>query len=592
MPPLAGVPPPKTASAFTRALEEYIDSRPGNSKTPQFIRDIQQQRQNGVRLDSNAVKQAIVQLERESSDRTATRRMRKILNPVVTVLTTYAGVIDTLCQADPMPTALIWGCLKATISASTRFLDLYDKISDQLASLNTHITILTAYEELFGESLTMQELLQSSYVDIIRFWRRVEKECKRCIANRMARAIASFSTTKLDQIISAIDQNAQRIHLLIPIVQERIDSGEREDAARERQLAGLARDEQKLFWEIQAEEMKRQNEERKYARKRDVGVWLLAGAPQVNESNHRHQEQNSQCRSPDTCTWLLNEKTFIEWIKPSFVAPMLWVKADPGIGKSVLTAFAIQEAQQRHSGIAATCFQYYTFDEEFSSLQVFRALAEQLVNVLWEQTGDTLEEVHALTQKTATSTRVDDLKMLLRQLCQQLEPTYIFLDGLDNECDHGPRWYQLKQVLDFFLQVATCENLSIKVWCSSQARTSIDDVLQLFPSLTVTPDLNSRDIQRYLERKIPELDDLEIEEDYKQLIAKDLGLRADGCFLWASLMLESITRASSLQAIKEQINEGLPLGYEAYYIEKLASIDTADRRLVSYVQYGSDDGLS
>jgi hypothetical protein len=577
----ASAPPQDPASPFSRALDQYLDSRQKKSKTPNFIQEIQQRQRNGDALNQNAVKQAMVQLERDSSDRVATSRMRRILGPVVSVLNTYACVIDTFCQADPMPTAIIWGCLKAAIQCSSRFLDLYDKISDQLGHLKTHIEVLTAYEELFGESSTMQELLQNSYVDIIRFWRRVEKECTRCIANRMSRAIASFSVKKLDDIIANIDKNAERITLLVPVVQERSARGEREDAAEERRLAGMARDEAKLLYEMHAEELKKRNEERKRARKTDLGRWLLGGASQVNESNHRHQEQNTRCRNTNTCAWILNEELFINWLNPTASSPVLWVKAAPGVGKSILTAYAIEETQTSSQDTVATCFQYYSFDEEFSALQVLRALTEQLSNQLWEQTGDIPEDIHALTQKTTTSSKTADVENALRETIKHMKITYVFLDGLDEECDNGPRWRQLKHVLDFLTNLVMYEKLPIKIWCSSQPRTCVDSELQLYPTLQVTPDLNKRDIERFLKDRIGVLDDLELDEGYQNVLLADLRSRADGCFLWASLMLDSISNASSLQAIQEYINDGLPKDYERYYMKKLESIAAKDRALAS-----------
>jgi DNA-directed RNA polymerase specialized sigma24 family protein len=60
----------------------------------------------------------------------------------------------------------------------------------------------------------------------------------------------------LDAIIKDIEKNADRVSKLVPIVQERVQKGEREDAAEERRLAGIARDQQSAFIEQQLEEMK------------------------------------------------------------------------------------------------------------------------------------------------------------------------------------------------------------------------------------------------------------------------------------------------------------------------------------------------
>ena len=163
--------------------------------------------------------------------------------------------------------------------SSKRFLALYETIKDQLGRLKRHLECLTEYEELYGESGIMQELLQLSYINVIRFWCRVEKECTRCskfnmargknsipthaVANRMGRALASFSTSKLDGIVERIEQNSSDISKLIPIVQERVLRGEREDAVEERRLAGIARAEQSAFF-------RQQQEERKLEKKRMV----------------------------------------------------------------------------------------------------------------------------------------------------------------------------------------------------------------------------------------------------------------------------------------------------------------------------------
>jgi DNA-directed RNA polymerase specialized sigma24 family protein len=72
----------------------------------------------------------------------------------------------------------------------------------------------------------------------------------------MGRALSSFSTSKLDGIIKDIERNAERVSQLVPVVQERLQRGERENAAEERRLAGIARDQQTAFIEQQLEELK------------------------------------------------------------------------------------------------------------------------------------------------------------------------------------------------------------------------------------------------------------------------------------------------------------------------------------------------
>ncbi len=92
------------------------------------------------------------------------------------------------------------------------------------------------------------------------------------VANRIGRSLASFSTSKLDGIITSIEKTADNVSRLVPMVQERLQRGERENQAEERRLAGLARDEQSAFFEQHLEELRLRNIERK---SRDCSIHLL-----------------------------------------------------------------------------------------------------------------------------------------------------------------------------------------------------------------------------------------------------------------------------------------------------------------------------
>jgi len=47
-------------------------------------------------------------------------------------------------------------------------------------SMTAQLQRLSFYDEIYGDSLLMQELLFSSYKNVFRFWSRVDKECDRC----------------------------------------------------------------------------------------------------------------------------------------------------------------------------------------------------------------------------------------------------------------------------------------------------------------------------------------------------------------------------------------------------------------------------
>ncbi|KAJ0413954.1 hypothetical protein BJY00DRAFT_319313 [Aspergillus carlsbadensis] len=573
--------PTSAPSAFSRALDEYIKSRPAKSKTPQFIQTLQAQQRAGQTLNGTVIKKEIVQLERDATDRKAAQVARKVLKPVVDMLSAYTGVLDTLVQVDPMPTAIIWGALRAVIQSSSRFLKLYEEISEQIEALRTHIETLTGYEELFGDSSAMRELLETSYIGIFRFWRRVEKECNRSVANRMLRAVGPFSTTKLDEIISSIGKTADDMSRLIPIVKERVDRNERENAAEERRLAGIAREDQKVLFQMYEEDLRKRNEERKQQRQRDVRDWLRFGDALLNESNYRHQDYKRRARSPGTCEWLLDSEMWKNWVDLKNLASQLSIRAAPGVGKSVLAAYAVESLPKLSPDGSAVIFQYFTFDDEFPALLVYRCLAEQLANRLGKLTGDMPEDIHCFTQLGATSARGEDVKTVIRMLVERLPATYVVLDGLDEMCETQPRQQELCDVVDFLQELASAQPENLRLWLSSQSRTCLDSRLKSMPSIEVTKNVNSQDIEKYLSTSIVDLDSLDLDEGYKNLILQELRDKADGCFLWASLMLQSMSNAITLQMVQQLINDGLPQNYERYYQRKMDSIEPSVRGFVS-----------
>ncbi|KAI9647061.1 hypothetical protein NHQ30_005063 [Ciborinia camelliae] len=314
-------------------------------------------------------------------------------------------------------------------------------------------------------------------------------------------------------------------------------------------------------------------------RQKDVRNWLR-GHSTLNESNFRRQEQYLKRRSPDTCSWLLSHDKFEDWKKPDAKSSVLWVKAAPGAGKSVLCSYAIQKTSEANSPVCSL-YQYYSFDEVFSSLQVYCSIAEQLANRLWTYLEDMPEDIHAFTQRTTTASMTEDVKTFIRMALSRLPTSYLFLDGLDEECDAGPRWEAMNDALEFFIELAGDSAYKFKLWCSSQDRADLNRRFKDCAVIEITKDINSADIELYLSKSILKLDSLDLDEGYQNLILQDLRQKADGCFLWASLMLDSVSSAVTLSAVQSQVQDGLPKDYENYYQNKIDKIEASEKIFVS-----------
>ena len=245
----------------------------------------------------------------------------------------------------------------------------------------------------------------------------------------------------------------------------------------------------------------------------------------------------------------------------------------------MVCAYAIQQVVQLSS--CCSIRQYYTFDEEFSALQVYRSLAEQLADYIWTQLDDMPEEIHEYTQRSATSSSKEDVKMVIYLLLGKAPLTYVFLDGLDEECDNEKRWRELEQVLDFFTEISVTDGSRLRLWCSGQDRANLRKKLETFNLIEVNKSLNEGDIKVCLTERISSLETQEIDPGYRSLILKDLLYKADGRFLWASLMLDLIVDASTLNGVQQLVQQGLPEDYGIYYERKIRSVDKSQKRLLS-----------
>ena len=299
----------------------------------------------------------------------------------------------------------------------------------------------------------------------------------------------------------------------------------------------------------------------------------------MNESNDRHHDQYVRQRNPDTCSWLPSHALFQDWLQPSSTALRLWLRAAREVGKSVICAYAIQQIVQLSS--CCSIRQYYTFDEEFSALQAYRSLAEQLADHIWTQLDDMPEEIHEYTQRSATSSKKEDVKMVICLHLSKAPLTYVFLEGLDEECDTEKRWRELEEVLDFFTEISVTDGSRLRLWCSGQDRANLRKKLESFNAIEVNKSLNEGDIEVCLAERISSLETHELDPGYRALILKDLLYKADGRFLWASLMLDLIVDASTLNGVQQLVQQGLPEDYGIYYERKIQSVDKSQKRLLS-----------
>ena len=509
------------------------------------------------------IQESLRQMEIRHAQKPSVRIARRVLSPAVSVLKDYYGVFDTLSQADQTPGCVLWGILKIAIDGLSRFVDLIDKIKAEVLSLSAQLRRLTLYEELYGSSLDMQELLFSSYKNVFRFWCRVDKECSRCGLNTLLRASTSFSIKKLQAIVDDLKKDADQIEKVAAILEGQYAGTERVEASLERHENKKERDESSAW--------------RKQMQSDRIRSWL--GGQIINESTLlRHRNNLDLNRHPSessTCDWLFDDSKFQDWIQGTSCDPILWLFAGPGSGKSVLCSHAAENVRSIDDS-QAHCLHFYEFDNQHTAIITARNLATQLFERYWLLYQDVPEVLQSTSQKSGAD--LGNVFEFIQVLVARLSKVYIFLDGLDEECTMA-RWKEASKIVDFLQRLAQSSPQTVRVWYSSQDRPIIRQQLESHVVLNVKEQFRVA-VDKHISLRVPGICNPEVEQDTRTWILSELKQRADGNFLWASLMLKTIeNEVSSFDEMERFIKEGLPKDLDAYYRRIIARYEKQEREL-------------
>ncbi|KAJ7893827.1 hypothetical protein B0H14DRAFT_3125690, partial [Mycena olivaceomarginata] len=165
-----------TESAFRRALHEYMKTLSARTQKQSFILSCSLA---GTPITPEAIHASIQGIEQRHSERPGLKVLRRILGPVIEVLKGHDSILGTLASVDPMPSAIVWGGLKIIIDGVHRFLNLFETIKKELEMLTIQLNHINEYHYLYGNCDKLQELFCNSFINMLRFWSRVDKECNR-----------------------------------------------------------------------------------------------------------------------------------------------------------------------------------------------------------------------------------------------------------------------------------------------------------------------------------------------------------------------------------------------------------------------------
>ncbi|KXH41410.1 ankyrin repeat protein [Colletotrichum nymphaeae SA-01] len=295
---------------------------------------------------------------------------------------------------------------------------------------------------------------------------------------------------------------------------------------------------------------------------------------------------------PGTCQWFLRHPKFGDWVQ-STSSSLLWVTANPGCGKSVLSSFLVDAlSQDKNQSIVCSFFFKAGVDSRRHSHQALCVLLHQLFVAAPELVNVAMED-YSSKDKSSFTKDVEALWAVFRTSASRLHDRKIIcvVDALD-ECSDESRNRFISQLVGSF-STSNSEKPAgnLRFLVTSRPWPSIESRFRNLLSIRLRGENESsslsRDVERVVEHRVRELKmSSALSEDASTMVTKALTEGADRTFLWVSLVFDAIERLQSrkLSSIAKSL-DSLPDDLDQLYESAWAAfVDReASRKLLGII---------
>ena len=269
-----------------------------------------------------------------------------------------------------------------------------------------------------------------------------------------------------------------------------------------------------------------------------------------NSDYHQHKARNPD-KVPGTCQWFFQNVRYKRWIEDS-CSGLLWVTADPGCGKSVLSKSLIEHEDRNESvGASTTCYFFFKDDnaDQKSVTKAVCALLHQLLNHC--ESPGLLKKAVDLFGSHGTNMLASFLILwkLFLSIAQDQEVGEVIciLDALD-ECEEESQEVLIDALNAFHSSTAETTNGRLKILVTSRP---YNDIRQRFEGSVIhlageeESQGIEQDIDLVIRRSVPRISSqLNLDPDTKSVLQEKLLAKTNRNYLWLHLVLEDVRKRS------------------------------------------------
>ncbi|KAK6538895.1 hypothetical protein TWF694_010452 [Orbilia ellipsospora] len=505
-------------------------------------------------------------------------RIGKSIQPLVEFLKRHSEAVDTMVQANPYPAALVWGSFKVLLTVASHHIHYFDKLVGMLRNIGDTLDIYREYEVVLKTSTKVQDRLQSVYFDILSFLHKAKKVFQKRGSLILARTLWKTFESDFGNIIDNLKRNQRLLDESINITQI---------MHVQKIVAGVEGIETKIE-EIKREQINQQNRPSNVQynvlevnmgpggsmptmqgatleQRRQIMNWISNHDPQADFA------RESRRRVKASGQWLLNTNTFQSW-QYSPDERILRIVGSPGSGKTVLSTTIVEYLQKQHpkiidlSGLRSSCTAYFycsKSEQNQDHLSILAGLIKQIVSQL-DAVPTSVADCYTQSCKAGRSTLsiADNPEALLKSIASIFGKLHLVIDGLDEVSNPAESIKTLVELTDALPNVHTI-----------LLSRDIQEIHLKFPPPRNPPiiklevDNTSPDVNRYIREQLDLLDFDDIPTD----VYDKLCLGANGMFLWATLMMKSLSEAEDLDDAMSIVSS-MPRGLDEFYTHAMVRL--------------------
>jgi hypothetical protein len=319
----------------------------------------------------------------------------------------------------------------------------------------------------------------------------------------------------------------------------------------------------------------------------------------TNPREDRERIEGDKDRLLQDCyAWILDDASFQRW-RTQDASRLLWIRGDPGKGKTMMTMGVIDELSQprpSHETIleapvlsdnSTPLVSFFFCQSTIPALNNAVSVLRGLVYMLVKQRSSLLQYVQE-KYKTAGKQLFEGhnaiyaMGGILSDMLNDasLPPTYLLVDALD-ECDSGR-----SELLRIITDASVGRRSRVKWLVTSRNIPEIERQLQLDSrgvkvSLEVKASHVSKAVAGFVEYKVQRLVTVQrYNASLQAEVQQQLRSKAEGTFLWVSLVCKELEKVPFYRTRK--VLEELPPGLNPLYDRMMLQITAEDAETARY----------